>query len=350
MSADGISWTEAVGLPEVWDQPEAGYLSKWARIYAEMGWATWPCYQVLPDGACACSNKHCKAKGKHGHYGWSSARRTSPDVNVKMADAWWGTGQQENIAIVPNRSDLVVVDIDSREAWDALHRVYEVPPTLTEVSGRGEGWHLYYRHPSVADERLRGFVYAEGVGVEIKHNALVVVTPSLGGSGRQYVWANWGAEIADAPSWAVQERAPADVWVAGRHFSEEEADALRAYASMSRAAMADNPWASMLLDTDLAGLESLRRLTEGFNRPTVAFAVAVRIGKWATESGPLGVEDSVAMILDACRENGSVDKYGEREMDRQIRNGIEMGRRTVEAALREGDADGGSAPVGDRDG
>jgi hypothetical protein len=60
-------------------------------------------------------------------------------------------------------------------------------------------------------------------------------------------------------------------------------------------------------------------------RPVVLFAVAASMAIWI-EAGWITEDEVVDRLLDAASTNGALSDYGEDELKRQIRNGIDAGK------------------------
>jgi hypothetical protein len=89
-------------------------------------------------------------------------------------------------AVIP--TTLLVLDCDPRNggSFEGLQAVLgELPPTLTCVSGRGDGgFHAYYLRPggSLSSTRLPA-------GIDLKTNGFMIVPPSIHpATGRPYRW------------------------------------------------------------------------------------------------------------------------------------------------------------------
>lgn len=116
---------------------------------------------------------------------------------------------------------VIVVDTDPRHGGeDNLNRLAEVnggmPPTLTALSGRGDGGrHRYLLHPG---GKLSGRRLPTGVDLKT-HAGYVVLPPSLHpASGRPYHWEEADMPIATCPAWLAgllreAQRAPRPITV-----------------------------------------------------------------------------------------------------------------------------------------
>jgi hypothetical protein len=105
----------------------------------------------------------------HGHLDASS--------DIAEVTRWWQRWPNALIGFaIPG--DIVVIDIDPRNRGSlaALEAAVGIlPPTLTVLSGRGDGGcHLYFQRPSVP---LRG-KFPGIAGIDVKTNGYVIVPPS----------------------------------------------------------------------------------------------------------------------------------------------------------------------------
>lgn len=106
-----------------------------ALASARNGWCVFPCRETGP-----------KAKAPYTATGFKEASYTP-----QVIKAWWSKWPHALIgAVVPD--SLIVLDLDPRHGGtkDVLEAVTgPLPPTLTVLSGRGDGGlHLYYRKPA----------------------------------------------------------------------------------------------------------------------------------------------------------------------------------------------------------
>jgi hypothetical protein len=145
---------------------------------AEAGWAVLPLDGKRP------------LKGSHGHLDAS----TDP----RRIRSWWRDGDWNIGSPVPR--SLLVLDVDPRNdgSLQALEQRAGVslPPTLTVVSGRGDGGkHLYFLRPF--EQPYRGSMPP---GIDVKTNGYMVMPPSVHPeSGRRYRWEEDDRPIARLP-------------------------------------------------------------------------------------------------------------------------------------------------------
>jgi hypothetical protein len=148
----------------------------------------WPVHPLLPR-----SKKPASAHGK-------DDATTDPAVVA----TWWAAQPDCNIGIAVPRGYVVIDDDPRNGAARTLEELQvkagALPPTLTALSGRGEGLHRWYRAPS---GELRGEL-GPGLDVKLGGAGYVVAPPSLHpDTGQPYRWLEL-APIAALPwSWAA---------------------------------------------------------------------------------------------------------------------------------------------------
>jgi hypothetical protein len=263
--------------------------------------------------------------------------RTPEEQADRVARYWgpdgdWPEGVVDNLAVLPHLSGLLVVDFDGLAQWEKYAGLLGGVETLTEVSGRDDGgWHLFFAYPLPYPEyRLRQTI--PGTPVEIKHRSLVLTTPSLHKSGRQYRWVDPSVPTAAAPELLTQPAAERSAALESGLLSESDADAIRLECDP------DNRWAQLLLASDLAGVARLAQMAaKSGGRPSRAHAVAFYLAPW-TLGGALSEAQVVEMLLDACERNGACADYGADDIERQIRNGLSAGRASAVRARRDKEA------------
>jgi hypothetical protein len=119
-------------------------------------------------------------------------------------ERWWTETPNANIGAQPPPG-YVVIDVDPRngglETWGTLEREYEIPPTLTAITG-GSGAHLWFKTENA--------VASPGKGIDVKSSTgYVLVPPSVHASGQTYEWDGGFdfSSVADAPAWLPSTRA-----------------------------------------------------------------------------------------------------------------------------------------------
>lgn len=119
---------------------------------------------------------------------------------------WWQDWPDANIGIRLELSGLLVIDLDSPDAWaDAKKR--GLPETLTARSGfkpqnpEWRGYHYYYRVGDLPVTRKHcGPKGTIDYDIELLSKGYVVAPPSMHSSGVRYEWIN-DLPMADAPEW-----------------------------------------------------------------------------------------------------------------------------------------------------
>ena len=114
----------------------------------------------------------------HGHLDATSDRG--------IIEHWWTRAPQANVGIACAKSDLLVIDVDPRNAGDEtfgqlVKRLGPLPPTWTTLTPGG-GQHYYFRQ---RDELALGSL---GEGIDLKWNGYVVAPPSVHPNGGRYRW------------------------------------------------------------------------------------------------------------------------------------------------------------------
>lgn len=155
-----------------------------ALCYADMGWFVLPCFTPA-NGVCDCPDTYkargdCKP-GKHPRTAHGLHDATTDQERIRR---WWAMWPHANVAIDLARSGLVDVAPDS-PVWHAEFIARGLPPTLTFVSGGGDGHqhYLYTRAPETPVTRL----CCEGE-YDILSAGYAIMPPSLHVSGRPYRW------------------------------------------------------------------------------------------------------------------------------------------------------------------
>jgi hypothetical protein len=312
----GPDWTDAeeVKLPhEVLTVEDA---HRAATKYLEMGWAVTAGPGVDVAGVCACHlGAKCRNAGKHAHKGWNNEQRKT--LNQSQIDKWWSDKNPlwdsrpvDQVFIVPYLSGLVVMDVDRMDEWEALDAELR-PETLWVSSGSGRGGHYLYRftwdtdeaHPPTLPGKIRG-----GSG-EIKFRGIIAAPPSVHRNGGRYRWQNWGTEIADCPEGLLVS------------FASER------YGTVDNSKIAPpdgkNGWLEVMYKHQLGEIRALADVTT--SRPVSLFPIAASCSAWI-DAGWITEEEIIGRLMKSCEANGLVRDYGESDILRQIKNGLEAGR------------------------
>lgn len=161
-------------------------MKAWALFYASIGWAVFP----------LVAGTKSPLAGSRG-----SSEATTDRATI---EAWWTEHPNANIGMNPHLSGLYVLDVDPRngghESFAALNHAHGgvLASPLVNRSGRGEGFHLFFK------ARPGATYYGQpGKGLDGKHKGFVVLPPSLHPATRQpYTWDG-------QPQSAVLDLAPA---------------------------------------------------------------------------------------------------------------------------------------------
>jgi hypothetical protein len=155
-----------------------------ALQYAGSGWPVLPLFTPT-DGVCDCPDTYkdrgdCKP-GKHPRTLHGLKDATLDEATIQR---WWKMWPHANLAIDLARAGLIDIAPDST-VWHAEFIARGLPPTLTFVSGGGDGHqhYLYSRPPHAPTTRL----CREG-DYDILSSGYAIMPPSLHVSGNCYRW------------------------------------------------------------------------------------------------------------------------------------------------------------------
>ncbi len=185
-----------------------------AIYYAKiLGWYVFPVHTTV-DGACSCRDVDCKSKAKHPATVNGLKDATRDEAQIR---AWWSAGDY-NIGVVMEPSGLISYDVDlyhkDLDKLLTLQQILgELPVTVTQLSGSGDGYHLLFKHPGFP---VRGVIG----GVVVRAKAYIVVAPSKHISGGSYSWhaglAPGQVPVAELPdAWKEALRKSAEVGAVG---------------------------------------------------------------------------------------------------------------------------------------
>lgn len=131
-------------------------------------------------------------------------------TDAETIDTWARRWPNANLAIVPGKSGLFVVDYDVKHfGHESLATLPKLPDTATTLTGGGGG-HLWFKRPESLDGRSCRALRVDGVfvsGLDIKGvcAGYLVAPPSIHPSGKPYVWEASSRvdeiPIADCPAW-----------------------------------------------------------------------------------------------------------------------------------------------------
>lgn len=173
-----------------------------AKAYIRKGWQVVPLWwprstekidpqtgELTASAVCSCHlGQKCTSVGKHPHSRHGSKNPLKTGLAV---DLYWSKYPLCNIGIATGAaSGIVVLDIDTdKGGLDSMRRLWSRygAPKCTPVSITGSGGrHIIFRHPG------KGIVYnAVGYmpGIDVRADGgLIVVPPSLHGTGSRYAW------------------------------------------------------------------------------------------------------------------------------------------------------------------
>lgn len=171
-----------------------------------------------------CQETGSRAKSPYTLHGFKDATR-----NQKVIEAWWQQWPNALIGIVPPPY-VIVFDIDPRSGGsiEALeNKLGKLPPTLTVLSGRGDGGcHLYYKAPAKRLQLVKARSnLVPGVDIKGMGRSYLIAPPSLHpDTGKPYVFEN-EQPIAELPPRALHKliETPQQAPIKGGHYSRPPA-------------------------------------------------------------------------------------------------------------------------------
>lgn len=146
--------------------------------YADKGLAVLPCWWIREDGACACGNAACHAKGKHPIQTLVPRGVLDASKEPAVVAGWLAKVPMANWGLAMGLNGLIAIDIDPRNGgdatWEALVTQYGEPPETWMARTGGGGTHLIFSLPD--GMKIPG---KWGAGIDLKHgNGYVLVEPS----------------------------------------------------------------------------------------------------------------------------------------------------------------------------
>lgn len=137
---------------------------------------------------------------------WNAEATTdSQTLEDWFVDPHTGDDAKWNIAVACGPSDVVVIDVDTKngghesvEALEIIHGL-EFPPTFKVQTPSG-GWHLYYRAPK--GKAVSNGVHVLGQGIDVRSKGGLVVAPGSSIDGKNYVVTD-PSPIAEMPAWML---------------------------------------------------------------------------------------------------------------------------------------------------
>lgn len=312
-----------VVLGEEWGEPERELLSveaahRAASMYLSLGWAVTAGPGVDATGVCACHlGTRCRNAGKHAHKGWNNDKRIT--LTQSQVDRWWSVDNPmwksqpvDQVFIVPYLSGLVVMDVDRMDAWEALSEELR-PKTLWASSGSGRGGHFFYKFEWDTDEMIPPTIPGKikGGAGEVKFRGIIAAPPSVHRNGGRYTWQNWGVEVEELPeAHLLSDTLRAD----GRSAVDRTLVAPRG---------GGNNWLELDFYRQMGEIRDLANVRT--SRPVSLFPIAASSAVWI-DSGWVSEEEIIDRLMKSCEENGLLQDYGESDILRQIKNGLDAGR------------------------
>lgn len=181
-----------------------------ALRYAAAGIPVFPLHWIKNDGNCSCrQGAICGAKGKHPRIkNWNEEATT----DAEKIRQWWEKTPSANIGIpMGEKSGLVALDVDTRHRGDEslamLMDEFEIlPDTITATTGGGGKHYIFKYTEELCLKNVVGF--RDGLDIRTQ-GGMIVVAPSVHGSGRKYEWdtgkSPFDMEAAEMPAWLVEE-------------------------------------------------------------------------------------------------------------------------------------------------
>ncbi len=154
---------------------------------AKRNWFVLPIYPALPGGVCSCpKGTNCTATGKHPLTDLVPRGQNDATTNQGVIHNWWGQRPDASVAVVLMPSGLLALDVDIYHQDDAkLKKLIiehgDLPDTIQQNSGSGEGIHLIFRSPGIP---VRGAIG----GITVRFHNYIVISPSPHKSGGKYNW------------------------------------------------------------------------------------------------------------------------------------------------------------------
>lgn len=268
--------------------------------YAERGWAVFPLHSPGPQG-CSCGRSDCGGKHPRTAHGFHDAT-TDPQA----IEGWWSRWPGAGVGIRTGASSgLVVVDVDpghdgpaSFAALVREHGGLRQPPPRVRTGGNG--WHLYFAHPSVTIRNDAG--RRLGPGLDVRGDGGYVVAPPSGHpSGHHYRWVGAANQPAPMPGWLLERLTPVPVSPRRRVPLDLSTSRLSRYASAALRAEAD----AVALAPDRERNDTLNRAAFNLGQLVGADALDHEVTRGtleaAAEAAGLGQRETLASIASGLR-------------------------------------------------
>lgn len=164
--------------------------------YAVKGYAVLPCWWIRDDGACACGNAGCHAKGKHPIHALVPRGVLDASRDPAVVAGWLAKYPSANWGLAMGMNGLIAVDIDPRNGgdatWEALVTQYGEPLDTWLARTGGGGTHWIFSLPE--GMKIPG---KWGHGIDLKHgHSYVLVEPSR--TQAAYCWLDGLSPLEDA--------------------------------------------------------------------------------------------------------------------------------------------------------
>jgi hypothetical protein len=155
-----------------------------ALWYVRHGFTPMPACWPDASGRCACPFNHQNPK-QIGKAPLLGAGYQNLNVTEQMVDEWWTKWPHANICIMLKQSRLVVLDIDSREAFKEAQEM--LGDGVFPIVSSGRGKHVWFTNH--LDVTYRSTKRGKAEALDILASGYVIAPPSIHRTGRKYEWA-----------------------------------------------------------------------------------------------------------------------------------------------------------------
>jgi hypothetical protein len=278
-----------------------------ALLYAQRGWAIFPCHSPAPGGGCSCRHDDCPSPGKHPRVPNGLHAATTERVTITR---WWRRWPAANVAIrTGSISDLVVIDVDPLHGGgdtlaELVARHGPLPDAVTVRTGSG-GSHVYLTHPGWQVRNSTGTLLGPGIDVR-GDGGYVIAPPSRHPCGGTYTWSGWSRVLPPVPPWLVHRLQTPEP----RHIPAPQANF---------DVRANSPWARVALEREIGLVRSapVGQRNATLNRASFCLGQIVA-------GGGLEAEEVEGLLLRAASAIG----LGQREARLTVASGMTAGRRS----------------------
>lgn len=181
-----------------------------AITYAKNGVHIIPVFGIV-DGVCECGNKNCPNPGKHPRYEkqYLTHGLNSATNDTEIVKYWWDKWPNANIGMITGAiNGVVVIDEDRYRGNDTSG--YEIPDTLVQHSGSGDGTHYVY----LSTKTLKsGSNIVPGLDSRAD-GGYIIASPSNHISGGKYQWSHnpFDYQLPKPPKWWVDKLLPEETF------------------------------------------------------------------------------------------------------------------------------------------